>query len=199
MGRPVKTYEDWLQLSDDERREVHRQDWDVYGREGLAIAYMAATRLALRSPRKVLDISIGTYHFGEYLLQLTVSRADYRDCPPMLEERFEGFRVVWIPAIEFPTAPAVLRALEGRWRAEQGDYEFEVRFTAGGPAVCGRVRSTGEELQIDGLMANDERIFFNTYEAGRRLSARHVFETSTPDRFADETKTIEYYTRVTSD
>ncbi len=95
MGRPVETYEDWLALSDDERDEVHFRDWNVYLRDGIAIAYIAAARLALQSPWKVLDISIGAYHGGEYTLDLTVSAEDFPKCPPRLTESFEGFRVIW--------------------------------------------------------------------------------------------------------
>ena len=95
MASSPKTYEEWLALSDEERRHVHLNKWNVYAREGLAIAFMAATRLALQSSRKILDIQIGTYHCGEYLLHMTVSEEEFRDCPPMLAESFEGFRVVW--------------------------------------------------------------------------------------------------------
>jgi hypothetical protein len=198
MGKPVKSYDDWLQLSDEERREVHHRDWDVYGREGIAIAFMAASRLALSSGRKVLDIGISTYHFGQYILSLTVSQADYRNCPPPLEEMFEGFRVHWSPAQELGTAPAHFSALAGRWRAEQGDYEFEIRWTAAGPEVNGCVRSSGEELQITELMSNNERVFFTAYESGRQIVSEHALESVTPDRCSDLTRTTEYYVRVPS-
>jgi hypothetical protein len=95
MARTPKTYEDWLALSDEERKEVHFNEWNVYARDGIAIAFMAATRLALQCQKRVQEIQIGTYHGGEYLLQLTVSQEDFRDCPPMLAESFEGFRIVW--------------------------------------------------------------------------------------------------------
>src|SRR6266404_1937653 len=142
MPRSVKTYDDWLALSDEERKDVHFRDWNVYARDAIGIAFMAATRLALQSKRKILDIQIGTYHGGEYLLHLTVSDEEYRDCPPMLAESFEGFRVVWIPQRAFLAAPDVPGTLEGRWTAEHGDYEFEIHWTKSGVDVSGKVRST---------------------------------------------------------
>ncbi len=196
MGRSVKTYEDWLSLSDEERKKVHFQDWNVYDRNGIAIAFMAATRLALQSQRKVLDIQIGTYHGGEYLLHLTVSEEDYKDCPPMLTESFEGFRVVWCRLRMFQPAPGVQGDLEGKWRAEQGDYEFELRWTGGGVDVKGTVRSTGENLQIMRPIVNREYVLFSAYEANRDVNSDHVLALVARDRCGDDTTRTEYYARV---
>jgi hypothetical protein len=198
MPRPVKTYDDWLALSDEERKEVHFKDWNAYARDGISIAFMAATRLALQSKRKILDIQIGTYHCGEYLLHLTVSEAEHRDCPPMLAESFEGFRVVWIPERVFQAAPDVPGTLEGRWKAERGDYEFEIHWTASGVDVSGRVRTTGEELQITRPIANREYVLFSVYEASRKASSDHVLALVAPDRCGDHATRTEYYERVTN-
>ena len=196
MSRPVKTYEDWLALSDEERKDVHFREWNVYRRDGIAIAFMAATRFALQSKRKILDIQIGTYHGGEYLLHLTVSEEDYKDCPPMLAESFEGFRVVWCRLRIFQAAPGVQGNLEGKWKAEQGDYEFELRWTGGGVDVRGRVRSSGEELQITRPTVNREYVLFSAYEASRDASSDHVLALVSPDQCGDDTTRTEYYARV---
>jgi hypothetical protein len=196
MSRPVKTYEDCLTRTDEERKDVHFREWNAYARDGIAIAFMAATRLALQSKRKVLDIQIGTYHCGEYLLQLTVSEEDYRDCPPMLAESFEGFRVVWCPLRVFQAAPEVQGTLEGKWTAEEGDYEFELRWTGGGVDVIGRVRSTGEKLQITRPTVNREYVLFSAHEASRKVSSDHVLALAAPDRCGDNTTRTEHYKRV---
>jgi hypothetical protein len=198
MASSPKTYEEWLALSDEERRHVHLNKWNVYAREGLAIAFMAATRLALQSSRKILDIQIGTYHCGEYLLHMTVSEEEFRDCPPMLAESFEGFRVVWCPLRVFQPPAEVEGTLEGKWRAEQGDYEFEIRWTAGGVDISGRLRSTGQELQIARPTVNQQYVFFSAYEASRDKNTDHVFALIDPNRCGDDTTTTEYYTRVRS-
>jgi hypothetical protein len=81
MTVPPKTYDEWLALSDEERDDVKFRQWNAYERDGIAIAFAAAARLALQSPHKILDIQIGTYHCGEYLLQLTVSQDDFSELP----------------------------------------------------------------------------------------------------------------------
>jgi hypothetical protein len=92
-----QTYDEWLALTEEERDHIKSNAWDAYARTGVVFAFTAAARLAMQSPFEVLDIQIGTYHGGEYLLHLTVSADDFQQCPPMLEQRFEGFRVVWFP------------------------------------------------------------------------------------------------------
>jgi hypothetical protein len=198
MGRPVKTYEDWLALSDKERHEVHFHDWNVYARDGIAIPYMAATRLALKSTRRILDIQIGTYHGGEYLLHLTVREEDFKGCPPMLADSFEGFRVVWCSARMFQAAPEVQGDLQGIWRAEQGDYEFKFVWTEGGVDVMGRVSETGEELQIERPIVNRQYVLFSAYQASLDESTQHVFVLVAPDRCGDSTTRTEYYVRADS-
>jgi hypothetical protein len=96
MGTEIKRYEDWLALTDQERFDV-KLGWNAYERESIGIPYTAAGRLAIVSERKILDLNIGTYHGGEYLIHATVSDTDFKDCPPMLTEEFEGFRIVWMP------------------------------------------------------------------------------------------------------
>jgi len=196
MNHTVETYEDWLALSDDERKRVHFQEWNAYRRDGIAIAFMAATRLAFQSKRRILDIHIGTYHCGEYLLHLTVPAEDYRDCPPMLAESFEGFRVVWFPEPRFQPAPEVQGTLEGTWRSEQGDYEFELRWTDAGVDVSGKVLSTGEDLQIARPTVNREYVLFSAYEASKDIESEHVLSLVTPSRSGDRTTRTEYYART---
>jgi hypothetical protein len=198
MAHSPRTYEDWLALSDDEKREVHSKEWNVYARDGIAIAFMAATRLALQCGKKVSNIQIGTYHCGEYLLQLTVSEQEFLDCPPMLAESFEGFRVVWCPPRIYVPPPDVPGTLEGTWRAEEGDYEFELRLTGSGVDVTGRVVSTGEELCIQDPILNQRWVLFSARlpDADTEEGTDHVFALVTPDRCGNRMTRLEYYRRV---
>ncbi len=91
------SYDEWLALSDDERDHIHFNQWNVYDRDGIVIAFTAATRLAAQSQVKIHDIGVGTYHGGEYTLMLCVSDEDHGSCPTSLEQKFEGFRVNWQP------------------------------------------------------------------------------------------------------
>jgi hypothetical protein len=90
-----KNYDEWLALSDDEKQHVHLKVWDVFERDGFAFANMAAARLAMQSEKRVLDIKIIAFLGGEWVLQPIVSEADCDNCPSMLEQTFEGFRVWW--------------------------------------------------------------------------------------------------------
>ena len=96
MGTEIHGYEDWLALTDQQRLDA-KMSWDAYERESIGVPYAAAGRLAIASKRKILDVSVGTYHGGEYLIHATVSDDHFKDCPPMLTEEFEGFRIVWMP------------------------------------------------------------------------------------------------------
>ncbi|MGJ8725574.1 MAG: hypothetical protein ACSHYB_13530 [Roseibacillus sp.] len=95
MGIIVKKYEDWLALSDSERSDV-KLSWNAYERESIGVPYTAAGRLAMVSERKILDLSIGTYPGGEYLIHATVSVEEFAKFPAMLSDEFEGFRIVWL-------------------------------------------------------------------------------------------------------
>jgi hypothetical protein len=92
------SYEQWLNFSDEERDRIHRNVWNVYARDGVGIAAIAAGRLSLASSVKVLDVRIGTYHDGELVLHVCVSDDDHPKVPEPLGQRFEGFRVIWISA-----------------------------------------------------------------------------------------------------
>lgn len=196
MAHSPKTYEAWLGLSDQQRKEVHFKEWNVYARDGIAIAFMAATRLALQCNKRVFDIEIGTYHCGEYLLHLTVSEQDYRDCPPMLTDSFEGFRVVWLPPRTFQPAPEVPGTLEGKWRAEDGDYEFELHWMSSGVDIIGRVLSTGEEMQIERPIVNGKAVLFSAYDPALDDWTDHIFRLVELARCEDYTRRTEYYRRV---
>ncbi|HEY7087293.1 MAG TPA: hypothetical protein VH518_04340 [Tepidisphaeraceae bacterium] len=95
-----KTYEDWLALSDAQKQAIKFQ-WNAYAREGIGFPLTAAGRLAISSSVPVLDGQVGTYHGGEYVLNMFVAESVVGSLPGMLEQTFEGFRVVWLPA---PTA-----------------------------------------------------------------------------------------------
>ncbi len=92
----MKSYDDWLALSSDQKHET-KLSWDAYEREAIGIPIIASGRLALNSDRKVIATQIGTYHGGEYLIHAIVSDEDFKSCPPMLEDQFEGFRIIWLP------------------------------------------------------------------------------------------------------
>ena len=98
MSEPTtpRTYEEWLALND-EQREAVLNGWNPYVREGIGFAITAAGRLAISSETPVLDVRIGTYHGGEYLLHAYVDDAAVPNLPKMLEQTFEGFRVAWFP------------------------------------------------------------------------------------------------------
>ena len=94
-GKP-HTYDEWLSLTTEERETV-LMSWNSYEREGIGFPYIAAGRLALTSNTPVLDIRVGTYHGGEYVLHAYVADAAASKMPPMLHQSFEGFRVIWLP------------------------------------------------------------------------------------------------------
>jgi hypothetical protein len=193
--RPM-TYEDWLALSDEERDDVHFNCWNVYDRDNIAIPFIAAGRLAQQSKWKVLEIRIGTYHCGEYVLRMTVSEEDYQHCPPMLAEQFEGFRVIWCPEPTYESKIIAPTKMLGKWRSEQGDYEFEVRWTDIGVEVTGKVCSTGEVLQISGANVCGEEVSFSTHEDGRDVGLAHVLTPTSQDRCMDALTRMECFRRV---
>lgn len=91
-----RSYEEWLALSDEERLSVQRA-WNVYEREGYGFAVCAAGRLAIQSTVKIYELEVGTWHGGENILQPYVSDEDHAKMPEPLQQRFEGFRVFWMP------------------------------------------------------------------------------------------------------
>ena len=91
-----RTFEEWLALADEQRDAVHKS-WNVYDREGIGFAYTAGGRLAIASDTYVFDIQVGTYHGGVYVLHAYVADAAMQNLPKMLEQRFEGFHVIWLP------------------------------------------------------------------------------------------------------
>jgi len=92
----LSTYDEWLALTDEQQQEMS-SSWDDMKREGIGFAYAAAGRLAIASSTPTLDIRIGTYHGGEYLIHAHVDDALVAELPKPLEQTFEGFRVWWLP------------------------------------------------------------------------------------------------------
>ncbi len=92
----VADYDDWLKLGESERESIV-QSWDPYARENLGFPYVAAGRLAIASKKRIVDLAVGIYHGGVYVIHATVSAEDYPSCPPPLQETFEGFHVIWMP------------------------------------------------------------------------------------------------------
>ena len=90
-----KSYEEWLALSE-EHKQSAKAGWNAYERQCVGFPYTAAGRLAIQSPIPVLDVRVGTYHNGEYVLHAYVADSAVDSLPKMLEQTFEGFRVVWL-------------------------------------------------------------------------------------------------------
>jgi hypothetical protein len=198
MPSPPHTYEDWLLLTEEERDHVHSVLWNAYARTGVAFAFSAAARLAMGSPFGVLNIRIGTYHCGEYLLYLTVSADDFPKCPPPREQRFEGFRVVWMPEQTYATDPDIGAHIEGKWVADESsdDYEFEFRFTAADVNVSGLCRATNSHLLISDSTVNREYVMFSAYNPVLKKHTRHMFHMVAADRCEDSVTKSEYYLRA---
>ena len=192
-----QTYDEWLALTDEERDHIKFNAWDAYERTGVAFAFMAAARMAMQSPFEVLDIQIGTYHGGEYLLHLTVSANDFQKCPPMLEQRFEGFRVVWFPQHTYAIDPVIGAHIEGKWVPDESsdDYEFEFRFTAANVNVSGFCRATNERLLISDPTVNRGYVLFSAYHPVLKKKTSHVFRLVAADRCEDRATKSEYYSR----
>ncbi len=177
------TYENWLSMSEDQRHEVHSQQWNVYERDGYVIAMIAATRLADSCGLKVSHIEIGTFHGGEYLLNIYVPDDDCTSLPPMLEQRFEGFRVAWMPASRMGLGPSEHGDISGIWRHEDKDTNVEFTFDAScePPKVSGRCISDGEQLLISSVFGNDKFLLFSTTVPSNGIFAQHTFRLSAPD------------------
>jgi hypothetical protein len=173
----VMTYDQWLALNESERDAVHHQQWNVYEREGYVISMTAAVRLAEACGLKVSHIEIGTYHGGEYLLHLCVSDDDCRALPKMLEQRFEGFRVVWLPISRFMMGSSEAGSLTGIWRHEDNDADVEFAFdvSTAPPAVSGHCLSDGEPLLISSVVGNDTVLMFSSTVPSTGHFARHSF------------------------
>ena len=98
MDHPNKphTYEEWLALDNEQRLTVLFR-WNASDREAIGFVYTAAGRLAIASEVTVLDVRVGTYHGGEYLIHAYVDDSVVHGLPAPLEQTFEGFRVIWLP------------------------------------------------------------------------------------------------------
>ena len=122
-----------------------------------------------------MNVEIGTYHGGEYLLHMLVSPDDYKECPAMLADEFEGFRVVWIPVRDFKPLNDTGRSLEGSWVSEDGYYEFELERTDSGLIVSGRIGGTDSEFHIQYPTLNEQFVLFSAYDPLRNLTTSHTF------------------------
>ena len=194
------TYDQWLALSEDERHTVHFQQWDVYSRDGYVIAMTAAVRLAESCGLKVSHMEIGTYHGGEYLLHLYVSDDDFSRMPPMLEQRFEGFRVVWFPVSRMGLSPSEFGDISGVWRHEDDDTDVELTFDAviQPPKVSGRCLSDDEQLLISGVRGNDKFLMFSSTVPSTGYSAQHTFILTDRDTCTQDITLRETWKRATA-
>lgn len=192
------TYDQWLAMNEDERDAVHFTQWDVYKRDGYVIAMTAAVRLAESCGQKVLHIEIGTYHGGEYLLHLYVPDEDGPRLPPMLEQRFEGFRVAWIPFSRMGLSPSEEGSLTGVWRHEDDDTDVELTFDTISqlPRVSGRCLSDGEQLLISEVRGNDKFLLFSSTVPSNGYFARHMFALTDRNTCTQEITLRETWRRV---
>lgn len=190
------TYDDWLALTDEERDNIHFNSWNVYDRDGLPIAFMAAARLALRSKWKVLDINTGIYHGGEHVLHMTVSDEDFKQCPAKLQEQFEGFRVIWMPLCGYPPRTEHPDTLDGKWKAENGDYEFDVRLTDSGASVEGKKQNSNEILVISNVKFNGLDISFSVTDLERNQCSQHQLTLIGFNLCANQTSKTDYYRKI---
>jgi len=192
------TYDQWLALSDDERHRVHFEQWDVYSRDGYVIAMTAAVRLAASCGLKVSHLEIGTYHGGEYLLHLYVSDDDCSRMPPMLEQRFEGFRVIWFPVSRMGLSRSEVGTISGVWRHEDDDTDVELTFDASTqpPNVAGRCLADGEQLVISGVRGNDKFLLFSSTVPSNGYFAQHAFTLTAQDTCIQNLTLRETWNRV---
>ncbi|MES2983152.1 MAG: hypothetical protein V4727_12640 [Verrucomicrobiota bacterium] len=185
MKHTPKTYDEWLALSSEERHCVH-MEWDTYARDGIAFAYTAAARLAFTSSRKVLNVEIGTYHGGEYLLHMIVSPEDFKDCPPMLQDSFEGFRVVCIPSSHPQPFERSDATLEGSWVSEDGYYEFDFQANDAGLSVVGRIAGNDSTLLVEHSALNGQYLLFSMIDPQSGSYTRHSFRLTSPNSAEDD-------------
>jgi hypothetical protein len=83
------TFEDWRQLSDEERRDV-AATWNPYAGEGNEIVAAAAERLRSKLTGDI-EVHHGVYHGGDWIIRVTVPFVfDRRSLP----ESFLGIRVM---------------------------------------------------------------------------------------------------------
>ena len=183
------SYDQWLSFSEEERRRIHSFDWNTYERDGYLIAHTAAVRLAESCEMKVYNIQIGTYHGGEYLLHLTVSISDYSTCPAMLEQTFEGFRVVWFPQDSSESVEG--SSLVGEWEADFGDYWFQFIKSSNGLDVVGKYNGRQCDLAILHPTMNESFLLFTSFEPVSGIQAQHTFRVSTDVR-AEDSRTVSY-------
>jgi hypothetical protein len=173
------TYDEWLRLTETERDDIHFRQWNVYARDGILIAFTAATRLAMHSPFKIYDIRIGTYHGGEYTLEPYVSQEDYHSCPPMLAQKFEGFRVIWQPIGVFCHAPAENGTFDGTWVEDcaEPDSEFSITTLPVPPLVKveGRCLPDRESMHISDIWTDVGKCLM--FRAIVPNSGRHTIHT----------------------
>jgi hypothetical protein len=186
MKDTPKTYDEWLALSSEDRHRIHLQEWDTSSRDGIEFAYTAAARLAFATPRKVLSVEIGTYHGGEYLLHMIVSPEDFTDCPAMLQDAFEGFRVVWIPSSQPQPFEDSGATLEGSWVSDDGHYEFEFAANDAGLSVAGRIGGTDSTLLVEHSALNGQYLLFSAINPRCGVYTRHCLRLIGPDLAEDD-------------
>lgn len=196
---PPQTYDDWLALTPEEQHRVHSSVWNVYEGDGVALAHMAATRLAMSTTRKVIQIATGMYHGGEHVIHLTVSEEDIADCPAMLEQTFEGFRVIWFSGASRAMPREVSEQIRGTWVSEE-DFAgavFKVEPTPTGAIVTGRIPATGEELAIGNVVfMNDTCLSFTAFGQRSGYNASQVFRLVGADRCECFTTMMTHWRRV---
>jgi len=186
MPKSPKTYDEWLALTSDQRKEVHLHEWNVYLGDGRAIAVMAGAHL-MQSDSRVLDIQIGIWHCGEFVLQPTVSNDDFKIVANGPPQEFEGFRILWrAESYEFNAVHAA--RFVGKWISENEDVdaEFTIAVESDGFTISGRESSNGEKLEIRHVEFDGHRLEFEVITPSTGRAQLHRF-ISVDDRHCDST------------
>lgn len=91
------TAAEWVLLDDAERSQI-ALSWDAYEREGIAFIFLSAALLAADSDIAILDIEIGTYHAGEYVIHYFIDPDELRVHRENLPKSHHGIRLFWMEA-----------------------------------------------------------------------------------------------------
>ncbi len=108
------TFDEWLRISDEQRREVVAK-WNSYGGEGDEIVAASAELFRTQlGPNGDVEVRHGVYHGGEWIIGVTVPfvfdkrripdsflsitvRRFTKDLPPEFQVRDAGAEYVWAP------------------------------------------------------------------------------------------------------
>ncbi len=171
---PPATYDEWLSLPEAEQERIKNHVWNAYERDRIDVAYMALARLIASTERTVLEGAIGTYHGGEYLLHVYVPESEISQCPPALQQRFEGFRVYWMsyPAVndgecwEFELESVALEVFGMRLTLNARRHNYRTTVDV--------FNATGEALVVSRVTSYDKGFAFNLVDLHPDVDDTHT-------------------------